>query len=247
MSEKKPQNARDLFSHLCQDYWRALLRLQELRIVFGNRDDVALLNALTGGPFMYDMQRAFGQDLLLRLCRLNDDAETSGHRNWSLAALAKCMENEGFKSHADLDTLVKAAKKRSSFARPWRNKVFAHSDASLARDQEEGRTLPDATLRKVDFALAAVATALERAAEQLDEAAPGREVAAMRAGQFVHRARCVAKAAKFMDGVIAREGNTAFDDQGAASAFLQKIGRKPTQEQVAHVVALREVATWFNT
>ena len=246
MSETESQSARDLFDHLRQDYWHALLRLQELRVLFGNKSDVALLNAVTGGPFLYDVQQAFVQDLLLRLCRLNDPAETQGHPNRSLAALAERMKNEGSEGHAYVARLANEAKKRSAFARPWRNKVFAHSDANLARDHEEGQELPEATLRKVDCALVAVSETLEKAADMLNEAVPEAPDEAMRAKQCIHRARCLAEAVKFLDGVISREGETDFYDEGAAEAFLRTIGREPTQVQVDQVVALREAATWFS-
>ena len=60
------------FDGLKKDWSWGLMRLKEFRVLFSQDDDVALLNAITGGGFTYDVQHILWEDLLLRVCKLTD-------------------------------------------------------------------------------------------------------------------------------------------------------------------------------
>ena len=76
----------DVFHGLWSAWAWSLMRRDEFRVLFTRREDVSLLNALTGGAFTWDIQNVLWEDLLLRVCRLTDPP-TSGRdkRNLTVA------------------------------------------------------------------------------------------------------------------------------------------------------------------
>ena len=61
-----------VFCGLRNEWAAAKMRFDEYRELFSKAEDVRLLNAISGGGFIWDVQHIFWNDLVLRLCRLTD-------------------------------------------------------------------------------------------------------------------------------------------------------------------------------
>ena len=82
------------FDGLNKDWSWGLMRLKEFRVLFSRGDDVALLNAITGGGFTYDVQHILWEDLLLRVCRLTDPKKSGGKDNFTVRRLPSFFEGK---------------------------------------------------------------------------------------------------------------------------------------------------------
>lgn len=56
-----------VFHGLRNDRALALMRLQEYRELFGSNEHVELLNAISGGAFLWDIQHILWDDMMLRV------------------------------------------------------------------------------------------------------------------------------------------------------------------------------------
>ena len=54
------------------------MRTDEFRQLFSSAENVGLLNAISGGGLIWDVQHIFWDDLMLRLCRLTDPPRLAG-------------------------------------------------------------------------------------------------------------------------------------------------------------------------
>ena len=108
--------------HGLRNQWAwALMRLKEFRELFGKQEDVALLNAITGGAFTWDIQQIFWEDILLRVCRLTDPHKSAGKSNLSIWALPPFVQEKQGDPSLEVQSLVKEATGKAKFARDWRN------------------------------------------------------------------------------------------------------------------------------
>ena len=83
------------FHGLRNDWAWGLMRANEFRELFSRAENVALLNAITGGGFTWDIQHILWDDLLLRVCRLTDPSKSAGKHNLTVTRLPPfCKETE---------------------------------------------------------------------------------------------------------------------------------------------------------
>ena len=69
------------------------MRAQEFRELFSNKEDVELLNAISGGGFLWDIQHIFWDDLMLRVTRLTDPIRTASKDNLTIWMLPDFCED----------------------------------------------------------------------------------------------------------------------------------------------------------
>ena len=231
------------FHGLFNDWSLGLMRLKEFRELFGCKGDVALLNALTGDSFTWDIQHIFWDDLLLRVCRLTDPPRSGRKLNLSITRLPSFVKKKEPKLCQEVQSCIDTAVKEAEFARDSRNRRISHSDWDRA--MQRGDPLAQATLQQVGSALDAVHAVLNTiSARLLNVEIANAVVVPARAREFLHSARQLVDSVKFIDGLIDREGETRFTDVNAARTFLRKLGRKPNEEeeQVLRVIELRETS-----
>ena len=129
------------------------MRTQEFRKLFSNAEDVELLNAISGGGFLWDIQHIFWDDLMLRVTRLTDPIRTARKDNLTVRRLPDfCTDPELCNEvRRRVDVAVDAA----GFARDWRNRRISHRDLTQAI-APNAEPLAPANLRQVATALDAV-------------------------------------------------------------------------------------------
>ena len=138
MSDKLKQEYQDklgeefgaVFHGLRNDWAWGLMRTQEFRELFSNAEDVELLNAISGGGFLWDIQHIFWDDLMLRLTRLTDPSSTAGKGNLTVQRLPDfCTDPELCN---EVQRLVDVAVDAAGFARDLRNRRISHRDLTQA-------------------------------------------------------------------------------------------------------------------
>ena len=235
----------DAFHGLRNEWAWSVVRRDEFRVLFTGDEGVSLLNALTGGGIAWDMQHVLWDDLLLRVCRLTDRAESGrGKRNLTVRRLPALCEEHGASLGRQVQALVDDAVEKAQFARGWRNKRISHSD--WATFVGEADPLPPASLQDVTNALNAVHAILNTVSNEL----LGMEIAndvthKPRARAFLSYARQLVESVKFIEAVVDPDGATPITDTDIAAAFLDRLGLKPTAENVRGVFDLREAARRF--
>ena len=119
-----------VFDGLRNEWAAGKMRSDEFRELFSNAEDVGLLNAISGGGFIWDVQHIFWNDLMLRLCRMTDPIQTGSKNNLTVRKLSEFCEEQALRSvvRSRIDTAVEAAE----FARPWRNQRISHTDLAGA-------------------------------------------------------------------------------------------------------------------
>ncbi len=232
------------FHGLSNEWTWALLRLNEFRELFSSEEDVALLNALTGGAFTWDIQQIFWDDILLRVCRLTDPRTSGRKRNLSIQALPPFIKEREQELFLEVQILVNKAVAKADFARDWRNRRISHS--AWDRTIEPAKPLTTVTLQQVESALDAVHAVLNTISVGLLDVELGNTVVLTpRSRAFLSYARQLVESVKFIDGLIDGEGGTEFTDQEAARTFLRKHNCKPTLENLGRVIELRESVQRF--
>ena len=231
------------FHRLWNEWAWSLVRLKEFRELFGNVENVALLNALTGGAFTWDIQQIFLDDVLLRVCRLTDPRKSGGKRNLSTQALPPLVKEKKRELFKEVQKLVERAVEKADFARDWRNRRISHS--AWDRTIEPAKPLSEVTLQQVAGALDAVHAVLNAVSIGLLDAGLANSVSTHRSRTFLSYARQLVDSVKFIDGLIDEEGGTEFTDHDAAYTFLRKHNCEPTAEKLGRVIELREAARRF--
>lgn len=104
------------------------------------------------------IQDALFSEILMRLCRLTDPAESGrgagARRNLSLFALERHLQGE---TRDQYRVASAAAKISTAFARDWRNRSIAHADVDVATERA---VLDDASVEGVENAFSQLAEAL---------------------------------------------------------------------------------------
>ena len=251
MSDKLKQEYQDklgeefgaVFHGLRNDWAWGVMRTKEFRKLFSNAEDVELLNAISGGGFLWDIQHIFWDDLMLWVTRLTDPIRTAGKANLTVQGLPDfCTDPELCN---EVRRLVGVAVDAAGFARVWRNRRISHRDLTQAI-VPNAEPLAPANLRQVETALDAVHAILNVISERLLGSSIANDIVIRpRARAFVCYARQLVEAVQYIDSFIDPSGNLPITDHGAASDFLQKLGCKPTMEQVMQIIELREAARRF--
>ena len=232
------------FHGLWNDWVWGLMRLSEFKELFSREEDVALLNALTGGSFTWDIQRVLWDDLLLRVCRLTDPPKSAGKSNLSVTRLAAYCEKKDAVLAEGVRRLVEAAVEKARFARDWRNRYISHAD--WERVVARAKPLVPATLQQIEKALDAVHAVLNAISKELLEADIANTVVIRpRAREFLYNTRQLVDSVKLIDAIVKADGDGDFRDVDAARAFLRHFGREADMKQVMRVVDLRQAASRF--
>ena len=236
----------DAFHGLRDEWAWSVVRRDEFRVLFTRDEDVSLLNALAGGGFGWDIQRVLWDDLLLRVCRLTDPAQSGGGKqNLTVRRLpAPCGQHDASLGR-QVGALVDDAVEKARFARDWRNRRISHSDWATFIGQAD--PLAPASLEHVSSALDAVHAILNTVSNAL----VGAEMANLvmckpRARAFLAYARQLADSVQFMEAALDPNGATPMTDIDAAAAFLDRLGLRPTADNVRRVIELREAARRFS-
>ena len=122
-----------VFHGLWNDWAWGVMRTKEFRELFSNAEDVGLLNAISGGGFLWDIQHIFWDDLILRVTRLTDLIRTSGKANLTVRRLPDfCTDPELCN---EVRRLVGVAVDAAGRARgiPWRCRPLPGSVSSRTR------------------------------------------------------------------------------------------------------------------
>ncbi len=233
------------FDGLNKHWSWGLMRLKEFRVLFTQEDDVALLNAITGGGFTYDVQHILWEDLLLRVCKLTDPKKSVGKDNLTVSRLPSFFEGKNSVLYKQLQCLVDTAVEKTEFARDWRNRYISHSDWEKATSQQ-AKPLAKASIGQVQAVLDAVHAVLNLISTELLEAHIWNDITVPpRANAFLSNTRQLVESVKFIDELVDPSGNTRLADGDNASAFLSKHGLKPTPKNVSRIIELRRAARRF--
>ena len=238
-----------VFHGLWNDRAWAWIRLQEYRELFGNTEHVELLNALTGGAFLRDIQHILWDDLMLRVTRLTDPIGSGGKSNLTVRRLPEfCKEfckDEEAEFYKEVSKRANCAVEAAKFARDWRNRRISHRDLALAIESD-AKPLALASLRQVETALDAVRVVLRAISLHLLKEDMGKCVAAPpRARAFICYTQQLVGAVKYIDSIIDPGGKVPITDRGVAGDFLGKLGFKLTWQQMRQIMELREAARKF--
>ena len=232
-----------VFDGLRNEWAAGKMRSDEFRELFSNAEDVGLLNAISGGGFIWDVQHIFWNDLMLRLCRMTDPIQTGSKNNLTVRKLSEFCEEQALRSavRSRIDTAVEAA----DFARPWRNQRISHTDLAGAITPN-AEPLAPASLQQVTAALDAIHAVLNTiSVKLLDEEIANLVIVPPRARAFLCYAKQLVEAVQYIDSFIEPSGNVPITNLDVASDFLQKLECKPTREQVMQIIELREAARRF--
>lgn len=234
-----------VFHGLWKDWALALMRMQEYKELFSNTEHVKLLNAISGGAFLWDIQHIFWDDLMLRVTRLTDPVCTSDKSNLTVRRLPEFCKDREAELHKEVSGQVDRAVEAAKFARDWRNRRISHRDLALAIESD-AKPLAQASLRQVRTALGRVREVLRAISVPLLKEDIGNfVVTSPRARAFVCYTQQLAEAVKYIDSIIDPGGKVPITDRGVAGDFLCKLGCKPTWEQVRQIIELREAARRF--
>ena len=240
-----------IFYGVWNDWLTGLLRLKEYRVLFTDHDAVKLLNSVSGGPFMWDVQHILWDDLLLHVTRLTDPATTGRRKNLSVQALPPFCGRPGLqaehpKLQAQVQALVDQAEEAAEFARPWRNRRISHADLGLAIDSE-AESLAPTSLGQVQAAQDAVHAVIGTiSSEVLKEEVLNDVVIAPRAAAFLAYVKQLVTAVQYVDSIIDPSGDAPLADVDVADAFLAKLDRRPGSTETLQVIELREAAQRFS-
>ncbi len=227
-----------VFFELHCSWLLARARYDEFNRLFGSDELVGHLNAI-GGGFFGDVQYIFWDDLVLRICRLTDRAETWKKRNLTIQMIPGLC---GPRLTADIQSLVDRAVEAAGFALDHRNRRIAHEDYDLALRQS-CEPLLSASLKKAKLSLDSIHAVLDTVHRHKSGSGIDNLVTAVVPGTealLAHTTQ-MAKAVVYIDSVIDPSGESPHTDRRAAAEFLRKLDRPPTE--VDDVMELREAAT----
>ena len=234
-----------VFDGLWRHWSHGWVRLSEIRNLFGNAEQVELLNAMTGGAFLWDIQQVLLDDLMLCVTRLTDSPSMKGGENLTVRQILKFLEEDP-NLHEKVTRLIVRAVNLAEPARKYRNKRVSHIDMESIRDPKQ-RPLPRATLDQVQKALDAIHEILNVISlNRLGEHVANEVVFKPRALAFLANSRHLARHVRFLDSLIDPTGCTKFTDMDVATDFLKKTGMPPSAENLRQVIELRESAVLFN-
>ena len=240
--EKLGEEFGTIYYALWNEWARCQERSVEFGNLFGNSEDIALLDAISNGGFIGWIQSILWDDLLISICRLTDRPNTGGDNLTVLRLPDFCKDPE---LSAEVKRLSEKAKQAAKFARDWRDKRIAHTD--LERATKPNATLPaNATRLSVAKALDAVHATLNAISVQLMKIETANDIIYPEgARSFISFARMLSDVIQFMDSLIDPSGKERLSNTEAACEFLRKLRCEPTFKNVEKVIMLRQAASRF--
>jgi hypothetical protein len=141
-----------LYDALYNDVVWVHMRWAQYRLLYGTKPErIDLLNRAAPLFFWIIGDMGFEQTLL-DISRLTDPATMGSHQNLSILALPESVSDHELRK--TLTALVEVARRKSQFAREWRNRQIAHRDLDLAL--RRASPLPGASREAVEGALGAI-------------------------------------------------------------------------------------------
>ena len=238
-----------VFHGLWKNWFLGWVRLNEIRVLFSDAGTVKLLNTVTGGVFLWDVQHLMMDDLMLCVTRLTDQQRSGGKENLTVRWLPKLCEDSDICKDPDLpkevEQLVDEAVRLAKPARRYRNQQISHIDLGVEKD-EQAEIVPRATLDEVQAAMDAVLRILNAISGRLlDKQLADRVVTHGRGERFISNSRGLARAVQLADSLIDPTGTGKFTDFDVADAFLKKTGQPRNPKNTAQITRLRELADLF--
>jgi hypothetical protein len=134
------------------------LRWNVYRKLFaGSQDRFDLMNA-TAPRFFVDLNHLMWHDVLLHLARITDPPSSVGKTNLTIRAFESKISEPDLSS--DVHQLVEEARRKTEFARDWRNRHLAHRDMERAKNPKVEK-LAAASRAHVEDALGAIRAVLD--------------------------------------------------------------------------------------
>ena len=231
-----------VFFELWRGWSSAVVRLDEYRALYGNPDDVDLLNRFAG-HFFGVLQTILWDDLLLCVTRLTDPPRSVGRDNLSIAQLPNYCEDQALRK--EVEDGVDRARVEAEFARDWRNRRISHSDLNQVLEADRD-PLAEANLKKVSVALDGVHCVLNTISMKLRNT----DIANLVVGQpgasvLLARMKRLVNSVLFIDSIIDPGGNTSYPDSYLVKDFLRKFGQPHTSEQRRRIFELQAEARRF--
>lgn len=233
------------------DHWTlGALRLREFRYLFVESDDrVKLLNVITGGAFLHDVQRIFWDDLTLCVTRLTDGVGKGKNKNLTvqlLKDLPEVQSNQALRS--EMEGKVSAAIRSAKPCIKYRHKRIGHIDLK-SEIATSPKPVKHASMIEIKAALDEIHGCLSAVHRKLldVELANVPPIGRGRSKVFALNSKELAEAIQFVDSLIDPSGKLDFKDQGAAVDFLTRLNRPVTSENSLKIVGLRELALLFKS
>lgn len=234
------------FGRVYFELWRgwssAVVRRNEYWALYGNLDNVNLLNRLAG-HFFGVLQTILWDDLLLCITRLTDPARTGPNENLSIARLANFCRDQELREK--VEDGIEQATVAARFARDWRNRRISHTDLNQVL-QADKDPLADATIEKVTAALDAVHNVLNIISMQLRDTEIFNEVVGQPgASVLLARTKRLVNSVLFADSLVDPGGSSSFPDSNLVKDFLKKFDRSQSPEQRRMVFDIQSEARRF--
>ena len=249
MQQSLCARSKSILDRLWNHWASGALRLREFRHLFVESEDrVKLLNAITGGAFLYDVQQIFWDDLMLCVTKLTDPARMGRNENLTVELLKTLPEVQGNQPfRREVKRRVDAAVQTAKPCRDYRHKRISHLDLQLEIAPARAKPVPRANMVEVKAALDGIHGCLHAVYRKLRavELANAPPVGPGRSLVFALNSENLAEAVQIVDFLMDPTGQLKFTDQGAAIGFLKKLDRPATWENIRKVVRLRELALAF--
>ena len=219
------------------------VKFDEFQRLFSKAEDLKFLNAITGGTFLWHIQRILWDDLMLHVTRLTDSLATGPNQNLTIRRIPGFCEDPELQ--AEVQGRVNDAIEAARLVREWRNKRISHTDLSqlLGPDAEP---LNRPCLQQMEKALDSIYAVLQHLSMRLlKKDIANRVIRPPVAGAFIAYTKQLAKAVQYIDSAMDPSGNASITDTEVASNFLGKIGRRPNMKQMRNIFDLREAAGRF--
>ena len=201
-----------VYHGLWNDWAWGLLRIQEFRELFSSVTHVELLNAVTGGGFLWDVQHILWDDLMLRVSRLTDPVRSAGKDNLTVQRLPDFCEDPGLRDEVKSRVVITV---RTS-------KTNQEGDTADVRYLKNGAAKAIRTLRAAD-------------------AAPTDRVIGLSPLQIQRRFTAAAHAAGIEARLTAHSGRVGLASEltarGASTTEVMLAGNWKTSRMVAHYSA----------
>ena len=229
-----------VFSGVIQHWCRGWVRVNQIQDLFGDRKTLNLLNTITGGGLLWDVQQLMMDDLMLCVTRLTDPPKTGKKENLTIKRVPEFCEDPELRDEVQL--LVDKAVAAADPARKYRNQRISHID--LGGEKDPANLVPGATLGEAEEVLNTVHSILKIIESRLFDTHLHDEVslAPGRAETFIRNSRYLAKAAEIVNSIADPEGATESTHPKVAMEFLRKIGQPETWENHRKIAMIRMLA-----
>ncbi len=244
------EESKQIIDGLTNHWALGTLRLREFRCLFVESEDrVKLLNAITGGAFLHDVQRIFWDDLMLCVARLADSPGKGKNRNLTVQLLKGLPEVQSSQALcSEVERRVSSAVQSAKPCIKYRHKRIGHIDLN-SQIAASPTPVNHANMAEIKAALDGIHGCLNLVYKRLLDSELLNEppIGPGSSKLFAINSELLAEAIQIVDSLIDPSGQLDFKDQGAAVEFLERLNRPATWENTSKIVRLRELACSFNS